>query len=133
MLKIKINTVSHEAQRYPTVGDWQIINEADNNKEDFEAKFTISNMNNTDYEFLVGIHELIEAYLCQKREIKEEDVTDFDMVYEEGRIEGEIDEPGDDPRAPYHKEHVFATNIEKQLATELGVDWDLYDKTVKEL
>jgi hypothetical protein len=39
-------------------------------------------------------------------------------------------EPGDDPRAPYHKQHVFAENIERLLAAELGVDWSAYDKEV---
>ena len=42
-------------------------------------------------------------------------------------------EAGFDPRAPYVKEHAFATDIEKQLAKELGATWDTYDTEVKAL
>jgi hypothetical protein len=46
------------------------------------------------------------------------------------RLRRSPEKPGDDPRAPYHKQHVFAENIERLLAAELGVDWSAYDKEV---
>ena len=38
----------------------------------------------------------------------------------------DLDDPGDDPRAPYHLEHLTASAIERRLALELGVSWDAY-------
>ena len=126
MLNIVIRTINHEEQRYETVGDY------------FEGpsgtkNIRVSNMANEDYEFLVAIHEAIEQHLCNKRGISEQDITAFDEKFEEERKEGkhsDDEEPGFDPKAPYVKEHTFATKIEKLLAKELCISWDLYDKTV---
>jgi hypothetical protein len=126
MLSIIIQTIEHSAQRYETVGDWY----SSKNGADY---ISISAMQNVDYEFLVAIHELIEAHLCRKRGISEEAITEFDKQFEEARVEGNIDEPGDSPLAPYQKEHQFATKIERQLAEELGVNWEEYDRTVNSL
>ena len=87
-------------------------------------------MGNEDYEFLVAVHELIEQYLCKKRNIKEPDISAFDIEFEKNRQPGNEDEPGDDPSAPYRKEHFFATSIERLIAAELGVDWQEYDKKI---
>jgi hypothetical protein len=90
-------------------------------------------MKNEDFEFLVYMHELIESHLCRKRGIPEPDIMNFDLNFEENRPKGNTDEPGDSPYAPYHKEHLYATKIERTLAKELGVDWDEYEKTVNSL
>lgn len=120
--------VAHEDQRYPTVGDWKISGQR---KPYF--LITASKMENPDYVFLVQLHELIESWLCFRRGIHEIEVTDFDLRYECTRPEGDFSEPGDDPKAPYNREHKFATVIEKQVATELGVDWEEYGRTVEEM
>lgn len=129
-MDILVRTTPHESQRYPTVGDWQFPDDHS------VMTVTVSEMNNEDYEFLVGIHEQIEAYLCHKRGISDEIVTAFDKVYEERRAKGVIQyqgEPGDHPRAPYKKEHFFATTVERLIAAELGVDWGKYDAKVSSL
>lgn len=124
---INYKSIDNNKQRYPTVGDY------------FKSKngwdFRVSKMK-ADYEFLVFIHELTEWYLTQKRGISEPSITKFDVMFEKEREEGKhsIDkEPGFDKRAPYLKEHTFATKIEKLLAKELGVNWSEYDRTVMEL
>ena len=116
---ISIETIKHEKQRYDTAGDYLQYNK-------YLWCFYISKMDNIDYEFLVLIHELIEWRLTQKRGIKEEDITKFD-------IESGSDDPGALKNAPYHKEHMFATRIEKLLAKELGVDLDKYCKSFDKL
>ncbi len=125
MIEIRAEIIPNEQQRYPTVGDWVFDGEV------LDVK--VSSMKNSDYEFLVSIHEFIEAYLCFKRGIKEEDVTNFDIAFEEGRLEGNTYEPGNHPQAPYNKEHCFATEIEMKIAKELGVNWEEYDETVSAL
>src|SRR5215467_14962981 len=44
--------------RYPTVGDWQF-------KPDGSLHITVARMSDRRYEFLVGLHELVEALLCK--------------------------------------------------------------------
>lgn len=122
-----LGEIAHKLQRYETVGDWMV------NPLSGEVKILVSKMDDPDYRFLVQAHELIEVYFCLKRGISEQSVTDFDLEYEARRPEGDVSEPGDDPKAPYHKEHIFATKIERLLAEELRVDWDEYDRTVGEL
>ena len=129
MLNINIKTIPHKEHRYPTLGDyWR--------NTDGKQEMRISEMGNDDYAFMIAIHELIEWYLTEKRGIKEEDIKAFDELFEKERLRGlhaEKEEAGFDSRAPYLKEHAFATNIEKQLAKELGVNWDKYDADIKAL
>jgi hypothetical protein len=123
-----ISTIEHSQHRYETVGDWIVDN------QNIPA-FTIlvSDMGNPDYAFLVSLHEMVEMYLCWKRKISQSSVDSFDMAYKEKRIDGDFSEPGDDPSAPYFNEHQFATKVEKQMAEQLGVDWETYNTTVEEL
>lgn len=125
---ISISTLEHAKQRYDTVGDWQL--------GDGTIHITVSALGDPDYEFLVGLHELVEAYLCQKRGIPEQLVTAFDNLFEAERAAGKHgpeDEPGDSRRAPYGKEHRFATRIERLVAAELGVDWEKYQAAIAAL
>jgi hypothetical protein len=101
-LRIVIETIDHSKQRYPTVGDWQ-IDKAGN------LHITVSRMSDQRYEFLVAAHEMIEAYLAMHAGMSPETVDRFDKAYEAKRKPGNDSEPCDDPRAPYHREHVFAT------------------------
>jgi hypothetical protein len=129
MLNIKIKTINHEEHPYPTVGNY-----ADTHVGG--RLITVSNMANEDYELLVAIHELIEQHLCAKRGISEQDITAFDVKFEKEREAGKRgpdEEPGFAKNAPYRREHAFATKIEKMLAKELGVEWELYDQTVMSL
>lgn len=85
------------------------------------------------HQFLIQFHEMIEAVLCNYRSITDEDVSAFDAKFEEERakgIHGETDEDGDDPRAPYRREHFTATTMERMMAAELGVDWKEYEQAI---
>ena len=84
---------------------------------------SVSKMSDPRYETLVAAHELIEAMLCRQAGISERAVDAFDRHYEAHRKAGDQSEPGDDPRAPYHRQHVAATKIERELAALLGVVW----------
>jgi hypothetical protein len=119
MQRIIIETIPDAAQRYNTVGDYY-------HNEQGDQLLFISDMGNKKYEFLIALHELIESQLCQERGTTEEMIDVFDFEFEKNRQEGDLREPGDQPEAPYFKEHQFATEIERLTAKELGVDWDKY-------
>ena len=123
---INVGIIPHSEHRYETVGDYWY-------PQSFRMEVRVSDMQNEDYEFLVLIHELVEAHLCRKRGIPEPNIKAFDEAFEAKRLPGNEDEPGFDPAAPYFKEHTFATVIEAQIAEELGVDWDEYSKKVNSL
>lgn len=125
-MHITIKTIKHKDQDYPTVGNWKL-------KRGKLSEILVSDMENEDYEFLVGIHELIEAYFCKKNGITQLAVDEFDKEFERNRRKGNTDEPGNDPKAPYGKYHRFATSIEMQIASMLGVNWEQYEKSVNEL
>lgn len=123
-MKIQIETIPHDAQRYPTVGDYW----ADSGGVE---QIRVSSMPDWRYEALVAVHELVEMVLVKQRGISEQAITEFDIGFEQAREAGTVrGEPGDDPRAPYQREHFFATNLERLLAAELGVDWFEYDTLV---
>jgi hypothetical protein len=123
MKGIHIALVDHQVQEYPTAGNWKTA-------ADGQWFLTISRLGDWRYEFLVALHEQIEMALCKQRGISEAAVTEFDLTYEANRPEGDDSEPGHDPKAPYHHEHVTAEKIERLIAQELGVDWESYDRTV---
>jgi ASC-1-like (ASCH) protein len=126
--RVEVKIIPHEKQRYPTVGDWLV------NKD--TLFIVVSDMKRDSYHHLVAVHEYTEAILCLQAGIDEQAVTDFDVTFElwreEGKV-GEFDEPGNDPRAPYFKQHQAATEVEKCLAKALGVDWNAYDLAVNSL
>jgi hypothetical protein len=53
---ITIETIPAAKMRYPTVGDWQF-------KPDGTLHITVSRMTDRRYEFLLALHELVEALL----------------------------------------------------------------------
>jgi hypothetical protein len=79
-MRIVIETIDHSKQRYPTVGDWQARTDG--------LHITVSKMSDPRYEFLVGMHEAIEAVLCQHAGISPAAVDRFDKAYEARRKKG---------------------------------------------
>ena len=122
-MKIVIETIKNELQKYPTVGDYWI-------DEDGTWQIRVSEMDNWKYEMAVAIHELWEQALCFDRGIKEPDITAFDIAFENKREEGNNDEPGDSPKSPYAREHCSATGIERLFISEVNESWSDYDKAV---
>lgn len=122
--KVIIDVIPHRKQRYDTCGDY------------FKTKGTLNIRVSklcADHEFLIAIHEFIEAYLTEKKGVSIESIDKFDISYENNRKEGDTSEPGDSPEAPYFNEHQLATNIEKQLAKYLGVNWQKYNEHINNL
>ena len=95
---------------------------------DDTLQMRVSTLPDWRYSMLIAIHELIEALLCRAHGVTAEAVDAWDMG--PGK---EMDEPGDDPRAPYHREHDFALCLERLLAHEIGVDWNAYGDAVDAL
>jgi hypothetical protein len=126
-MKIQLETIPHEQQRYPTVGDYW---EDENGVE----QVRVSAMKDWRYEVLVGVHELIELALARHRGISEKAISDFDIAFESSKEQGSVSgEAGDHPLAPYRREHFFATSLERMLAAELDVDWGEYERYIDTL
>lgn len=131
---IEITTIPHNDQRYETIGDWLYDPES--------GKVTIytSDLGDWRMSMACAIHEAIETVLCVQDGVSEEDVSAFDVAYEEARKAGvaapcgceptEDSEPGEDRHAPYRKQHAFADGVERLLANQLGVVWDEYAEKV---
>ena len=118
-MRIVIETIEHKDQRYDTVGDWQFIGD--------ELVIKVSKLGDEAYEFLVGIHEAIEAFLCKAYGITTEEVDAFDMANKDSS------DPGSIPTAPYYRQHLIATILEHVIADELEVDWDMYDSRIEQV
>jgi hypothetical protein len=127
MLNIRIKTIPHKKHRYGgTVGDYWIDKKG-------VMQFRVSDLGDDYGELAIFLHEFIEAFLCKKRGIKWKDIDKFDIAYEKRRKPGDVSEPGDDPKAPYRREHRFAENIERQFIYECGIDWKKYNDNVDSL
>jgi hypothetical protein len=126
MLNIQIKTIPHKKQRYETVGDYFIDKRG-------AVQFRVSDLGDDYKELAVILHELIEGFLCKKHGIKWQDIDKFDIAYEKRRKPGDLSESGDDPKAPYRREHRFAENIERQFIHECGIDWKKYNDQVESL
>ena len=130
-MKITIETIPHSEQRIPgQVGDWQWVTPA-------ELRIRVSTMTEMTHCMAVAAHEMVEAMLCWKDDVSEADVDAFDLAYERDRlplgVPGDFGEPGDSPHAPYHRQHCFATAVERMLIAALGVPWAEYDAAVEAL
>jgi hypothetical protein len=118
-MKITIETIPHNQQRYKTCGDWQWVNG--------DLVVYVSEMGNWGYEAAVGIHEAVEAILCRAAGVPGTLVDAFDKAYDG------IDEPGDEADAPYRNQHCFATAVERMLIAALGVKWSSYEQAIEAL
>jgi len=67
---------------------------------------------------LIAVHELVEAILCKAHGVSQETVDKWDMGT--GKA---LQEPGNDPRAPYHAEHVVAEGVEAIVGSHLKIEW----------
>jgi hypothetical protein len=126
MLNIEIKTIPHARQRYETIGDWTI-------GPNGHIHIYVSELGDWRMEFAVAIHELVEMQLCRFLGITQTEVDDFDMAYEAQRVPDNYDEPGDDPRAPYHRQHCVATGIERIMVCMLGLSWKEYEARINSL
>ena len=104
--------------RYRTVGDWVFGD---------RGELLIQVADTTDWKsnFCVAIHELVEAMLCRRAGIAQLAVDMFDKAYTG------TGEPGDEPDAPYHTQHQWATAIEQVVALSLNLSWRKHESNVE--
>jgi hypothetical protein len=125
-MNVTIKTIPHSKQRYPTCGDWFYDKRGD-------LHIRVSKMSDWRYELCVAVHELVEVLLCHQVGISQKSVDEFDINFEKKRKPGNVDEPGDDDRAPYRIQHGIASGIERILGTLLGISWNKYAEEVESL
>lgn len=125
-MNVKIEVIPHDTHRYPTVGDW--FYEPDGN-----LVIRVSKLSDWRREMLIAIHELAEVLLCKNDCVTQAEVDDFDKAFEAKRQPDNDEEPGDDPHAPYVKQHCVATGIERIMAAQLGVCWKEYEEELNAL
>jgi hypothetical protein len=120
-----IKSIPHSKQRYNTIGDWKFVDSTIG--DPLVLDIYISDLGDNKMNALIAIHELVEAVLCRFNdpEITGEEVDKFDMSHPE------LEEPGEDSRAPYKKQHKFASMIEMLVAIQLNINWDEYEKGLK--
>lgn len=130
---IDYRVIPYAEMRYPSVGDYWYEGDI--------LHLRVAKLSDARYEWLVALHELIELSTCQLMGVQFPDIDAFDIKYEECREKNlplpcgcDIqDEPGDDPHAPYHKQHTIATLAERAIAFLLGVSWSAYDRELENL
>jgi hypothetical protein len=124
---IRIEYIPQSKQRYPTLGDYWTDKKG--NTIIKATKFKDERVS-----FCIAIHEMIEEYATRLKGIDEPLIMEFDLAFEEERelgLHGKDDEPGHDPRAIYHEDHVFSETIERQVVEYLGLTWEEYCKIIE--
>lgn len=122
-----LTTSSLHRIRNNQAGDWRIGK---------HIVATSARMSSQDSELAVAIHELIEAWICSRDGITDEQVTEFDAMFEREREEGQhsqFAEAGDDPRAIYFRAHQRATEVERSVCEALNLLWSQHENNVNEL
>lgn len=119
-----LSTDSIKDHRYRSVDDWwnPVVW-----PDQVEFETVTADTGNMDYNFCVLIHALVEQYLCYRNGITDEDVTGFDTS-EYGMS---LDDPGESKKAPYHKEHEVANEVERTVSRALGVVWPKYEEAIE--
>ena|SRR5207249_2783247 len=111
---ICIRLADHKDQRYNTVGDWRYLDLND-------LIITVSNTGNDAYNFLIALHELIEAQMCKDGNISHHEVDIWDKEHLRSK------DPGSIPGCPYYREHMIASAIEFTMACFLNINWGEYE------
>lgn len=155
-MKTILETIPHQSHRYDTVGDWYYATYL-NCTTCFwsRQKFTddtpdcpgchrpmaeekvrvirVSALGDERFEELIKLHEYVEVLKCEHDGVTQEQVDKFDTEFEANRKEGNEDEPGDDPNAPYCQQHSLATAVERLMAVALEVKWEDYAAALEAL
>jgi hypothetical protein len=124
-VRINIETIPHEQQRYPTCGDYWI-------DPDGIIQVRVSEMNNASARAVI-VHEIFELMGVIQTNIPIESIDAFDIEFEKNRQPGNLDEPGDQPDAPYHHLHRLATIAEMLWADGVGLNWKKHEANVNTL
>ena len=123
-MKYIIDTIPHKDQPYNTIADWRF------SKDEKTCYINVSEMKDSDYHNALALHELSEIMLLLRRMSPKEAVKKvdaFDKKFEKERKDDFESEPGDDPHAPYHIEHSFATAVERLYMAAVERNWKKYD------
>jgi hypothetical protein len=119
--RFTITIIPHGNQRYDTVGDY--YTDADC------THIFVSDTGDWRSNMAVAVHELIESILCQQAGIDEHSIDQFDFSFQPTNHL----EPGLDPKAPYHIQHMFATMIELRVAEAMGLLWEDHETLIEKL
>jgi len=106
--EVVIKTIPNNSQRYETIGDWWY-------DKDGTLQIRISEFDEPRYSMAVALHELFEAFAATNNKHTEEEVTKFDLWFEdqlkEGKVPDSLDEPGMHPKCPI----TWSTNMVRLL------------------
>jgi len=119
--KIHINIIAHNLQEYDTAGNYAELNN--------KWAMWITELPDWKYEACLLIHELVEMCLTKAHNVDWKLIDAFD-INGEGK---DHPDPGTLKSAPYHNEHMLATQLEKRFAKMLGVDWNEYNRVLDSL
>jgi hypothetical protein len=97
---ITLKNIDPVAMRYATTGDWEWLPNG-------HLKCSVADYGNEDGAFLVNLRQMVEAWLCNKAGIREDEVSN-DVV-----------------------ELQTATQIERIVCQAAGIDWDEHNKWVQ--
>jgi hypothetical protein len=127
-MKITIEFIDHEDQRYDTPGDWFYTPSGN-------LIVRISQTEIPEYNNLMAIHELVEALLCAHDGVRQRAVDRFDAAWKPRRLADgtPILECGEDPEAPYHEQHVVAEQVERIAAQAMAVHWPSYAHVIDKI
>jgi hypothetical protein len=121
-----MEVIDHSDQKYDTLGDYWT-------DPDGTWQFRVSDLGDWRYNYSVLLHEFIEFALIQQHGVLEGQVLEFDLNVPSNSPYA--NDPGFDPGAPYHTEHVFADCVERLIAPQLGMrisdPWLAADKLPK--
>jgi hypothetical protein len=120
-LKISIRTVPIESMRNGQVGDYFL-------GPDEWLMIQVADLGDWRKELAVAHHEMYEFGMVLEQGIPIQEIDLYDLKYS-----GEYDEPGMDPKCPYHIPHVKATKSEYEFLKDLNVETAEYENTINNL
>ena len=116
--KIIIKVIDPNNQRFGECGDWFFDAESD------ELTVFVNRMEDWRSEIAVAVHEAVEAIAFLAKDGDQTDIDYFDKNFYKTHDEGEA---GDSKDAPYFEEHIAATFVEKEICSQLKLDWKKHE------
>jgi len=121
------NIIPLDEMPYRTIADWRFSKDAKT------CYINVADLGDEDYHNALILHETSEIMALLRRFSPHEAVKivdTFDKRFEKNRKDDFETDPGDDPRAPYHIEHGFATGIERTYLASAGRNWKKYEDKI---
>lgn len=114
---IAVSFLPMKQMRYETLDDYTLVDDV--------LLIDIADTGDARSNYSLLIHAIVEYQVATLAGVTIGQIDDWDFLHPNS------DEPGEDPKCPYHAAHMAAMEAEKSAVSALGLTWAEHEQNLK--